>query len=153
MGRILGCRSGEITGLLSLPREHWEAIEADLLAKGFVLADIPSRVSWRAVLAYTTHADRQSALFRTTAGARGAWDTSEYLLALLVDIAQTELWAKTKDAKTGRNRPKPVRRPGDEPDADEIRYGTESMDLDDMKAWLDERRENPRPMAITEVVT
>ncbi|WP_052372591.1 DUF5361 domain-containing protein [Nocardia otitidiscaviarum] len=40
------------------------------------------------------------------------WGLKEMLLADMVDSLRWLVWAKTKDAQKGRNRPKPVPRPG-----------------------------------------
>lgn len=141
MGRSFRGGHGGIFGLLDLPREHWEAIEADLLTRGFLLSDVPHRLSWRALKAFAKHADRSSALYRVTVGPGAAWDAGEYMLAILVDLASAELYSKTRDAKSGRNRPKPLRRPGDAPDPDETRYGDASETVEEIGDWLRKRRE------------
>lgn len=97
MVQALRCECGGICGLLTLPREEWEAIESRLLKRGFVLADVPRRVSWRAV---------QSMLVEP-------WEDSEYLTAALLDVTRLLLWAKTEDGQRNMNRPKPIPRPGD----------------------------------------
>lgn len=111
------------------------------MGQGFVLADVPGRVSWRALKAAVAHAGRSSALYRVTAGPQAAWDTAEYMLAILVDLASAELWSKTKDAKAGRNRPKPLRRPGDAPEPEDVRYGDASETVEEIAVWLEKRRE------------
>ena len=43
-------------------------------------------------------------------------------------------WMRSKDGRKNRNRPKPVPRPGLEPD--EKTYGKDALDIDEMRAWL-----------------
>ena len=42
----------------------------------------------------------------------GAWSQTDMLLADIADRLAWLLWAKTKDAETGKNPPKPYPRPG-----------------------------------------
>lgn len=106
---------GGIRSLLTAPRELWEAIEADLLRSGWTLADVPSVVSWRAVLAMIRHAPREAATTRNIAPVASQWSQADYLLANLVDLLQLDVWFQTKNGRAGRKRPKPVRRPGEKP--------------------------------------
>lgn len=59
------------------------------------------------------HSPVESALVRAREPERSRWGVAEYLLAVIADSLRWLVWAKTKDAKRGRNRPKPVPRPGD----------------------------------------
>lgn len=97
MGCAFGRRPGGICGLLDLPREDWEAIESDLLSRGFTLADIPERVSWRAVVAML----------------RWPWGHAEHLAASVVDLLAVLVWQNTDDGQRGVNRPERLPRPGD----------------------------------------
>lgn len=46
------------------------------------------------------------------------WPLDQHLLASQVDLLKILVWQKTKDAKRGSNKPKPIPRPGiEEPDA------------------------------------
>ena len=96
-----------------LPRETWRALEADLLRCGFVLADIPRRVSWRAVVAFVAHLPRESATAIAAIGERARWGDSEHLLASLVDLMHLSVWMNSRDGQKGRNRPKALKRPGE----------------------------------------
>lgn len=97
MGGALRRVRGGIARLLTLPREEWEAIESRLLSRGFTLADVPGRVTWRAVKVMLRH----------------PWQDAEHLAALQVDVARLLLWTKTEDGSKGRNQPDPIPRPGD----------------------------------------
>lgn len=129
---------GGICGLLTLPVEQWGAVEADLLERGFVLADVPGKVSWRAVKSLVRHATRDSAFYRATVGAASLWGPGEYLLAVLVDLAQMELWAKTRDGHRNLHRPAPIRRPGEDVPDEEV-MGDASESIEEIDEWLRER--------------
>lgn len=61
------------------------------------------------------------------------WETLDsHLLAEVVDRLGLLLWAKTKDGQKGRNRPKPVDRPGRRPE----KLGRKPLPLDRMRKWL-----------------
>ena len=112
MGGPLGGLAGGILSLLDLPREYWEALEADLLRSGFTLADIPEKVTWRAVKARFEHATHGDALYLALHGDAVKWSDQEYLSAILVDLVALLVWFKTEDGQKNRNRPKPTPRPG-----------------------------------------
>jgi Family of unknown function (DUF5361) len=144
---------GGICGLLSLERAQWEAIEADLLARGFTLADIPRRVSWRALKVFISHAPRESAIFRVAGPVSAQWDTAEHLLAAAVDLLRVSVWQKTKDGSTGRNQPKPIKRPGDL-DPNRKFGGRTVMDLTEARDWVAKRRAGRlSPMKLAEEVS
>lgn len=79
------------------------------------MGDVPRRVSWRALLAYVEHLPRQSAAAAEMVGEKSRWSDSEHLLAALVDLTQLHVWMASKDGAKNRNRPKPLRRPGQAP--------------------------------------
>lgn len=102
-----------------------------------MLADVPHRLSWRALLAVVRHSPRTSALARHLVPAvehtaqLEVMRAAEYALRLL-------LWSKTKDAETGRNRPKPIRFPW-EPKIADAGFGDVRPDVlpvDEMRARL-----------------
>lgn len=138
MDRAFGCVAGGIQGLLELPREQWEAIEADLLAAGFVLADIPSRVTWRAVIAQTKLSRPGSALHAVAATDETPWPRIEQLMAVLVDGMNDLAWlymtAHTEDPPP---RPQRYPRPGvQQIEDDRIQhYGSEPIPANEFDAW------------------
>ena len=141
MGGALRDRCGGIVGLLTLPREQWQAIEADLLDRGFTYADVGSRVTWRALYAMVRHTRRGTALYSVVFGEAGQWGPAEHLTASLVDIQQVMLWMKTQDGQDGTNRPTPVRRPGAEApeDQDTQHFGSsaDAILVSEWDAWWD----------------
>ena len=150
MERPLGRDPGKLARLLTLPREQWEAIEADLLDKGFTLADVPSRLSYRAVIAMVRYTSRESALGQVVGGDEMAWSTSDHLLASLVDLTRWLVWAKSDDARRKRNKPEPLPRPGVV--NEKVVYGTASMTIEEADAWLADIHDNPRPLTPSEVL-
>lgn len=112
MGRPFRSFSGGILSLLDLPREYWEALEADLLRSGFTLADIPHKVTWRAVKARFEYTSQGDALHLALHGEAVKWSDQEHLTAILVDLIALLVWFKTEDGRKNRNRPKKVPRPG-----------------------------------------
>lgn len=82
------------------------------------------------------HSDRESAVARTIDPIGTAWGQDDHLLASLVDLTQTLVWMKTKDATKGRNRPKPLQRPGSGPD----KFGSASMSIEETEAWIASRK-------------
>lgn len=121
------------------------------MALGFTLADVPRRVSWRALLAFVSHAPRESALFRVAGPKAAQWGDMEYLTAVLIDLTQTAVWMQSKDGQSGRNRPKPIRRPG-QVDADR-KFGKAHMTLAEARQWQLERRASTPPMKLVEEVS
>lgn len=92
-----------------LPREQWEAIEADLLGLGFTLSDVPDRVSWRAVLNWLRWAPEGSAVGRQ----RSPWSSSEHRLADLADLMQGLIYVTKRAHFNGQPpAPAPLPRPG-----------------------------------------
>ena len=67
------------------------------------------------------------------------WGLGEFLSAEAVDTLRLLLWAKTKDAEKGANRPQPLPRPGVAVPQGE-RVG-EAMSVDELDAFLAGERE------------
>lgn len=66
------------------------------------------------------------------------WSLNEYLLADVVDTLRWLQWAKTEDGSRGRNRPRPVPRPGIEesPATVRTRFGSEPVPIAELDAFL-----------------
>lgn len=110
MAGALGCDPGGIQGLLTLPAEQWEAIEADCLATGWHVADL----NWREIRSIVKHSGPGSALYRVVHGELAAWTVTDHLLAHILDKAAWLVWAKSKDGLKNVRQPKPIPRPGDD---------------------------------------
>lgn len=131
MGRALRDQPGGIVGLLKLPREQWEAIEADLVDRGFTLADIPRRLSWRALSTWVSHAPTRTATVRIAHPEREGWESEDYWFAAIVDslAALRFMWARK-----GARRPEPIQRPGHKPNQRVFRGAP--LPIDEMQEWL-----------------
>lgn len=103
------------------------AIESDLIDKGMRLRDFMNpeddRHNWRDLLVILMHSKPGSAYYGEMLGEAEPWGLSEQLLAQIVDNQNIQIWFKTKDGEKGRNRPKPIQRPGVDPDQDVKRIG------------------------------
>lgn len=88
--------------------------------------------------AVVIRAQPESALHRA-ANPEWRWGLAEFLSAEAVDTLRLLLWAKTKDAEKGANRPHPLPRPGVAVPQGE-RVG-EAMDVDELDAFLARERE------------
>lgn len=140
---------GGILGLLTLPREKWEAIEADLLRTGYRLCDIPSRVGWRALRSFVTRAMPDTATYLAFDPDKG-WSTTTELQALMVDLLHLLVWMKTEDGHKNRRRPEPLPRPNAMPSdridgvvdasgehsANGSRFGDAAMTLEETRRFL-----------------
>lgn len=93
-----------------------ECVEADLIRAGMRLRwfyDTDSLdYSWRDLLVFIRHSPKGSAYYSLESGEESLWGVQEHLTANLVDLTNILVWFKTKDGSKGRNRPKPIPRPG-----------------------------------------
>ena len=91
-------------------------MEADLIRAGMRLRwfyDTDSLdYSWRDLLVLIRHSPKGSAYYSLESGEESLWGVQEHLTANLVDLTNILVWFKTKDGSKGRNRPKPIPRPG-----------------------------------------
>lgn len=100
---------------------------------GLRLRDLGSeRLSWGDLWTVVSFAPPDSALSRARNPEEGEWALETLLLAEAVDTLRVANWqrggAKKKDF------PKPIPRPGIEPDA--VTYGREAVPIDRMADWL-----------------
>jgi adenylate kinase family enzyme len=77
---------------------------------------------------------RTSNLARAVHGDEVEWSTADHLLALQFDALQIANWQRSKDGATGRNRPKPMPRPGLKPIGE--RVGRTQRTPEEVKAYL-----------------
>lgn len=110
-----GTQAGGIGGLVEFLREHGAAVEADLQHHyGIRLSDLTTgRLSWRRLRVLLDGLPLACEVNRELHGDVADWSTSDYLAALQVDALQVANWQRSTDGSTGRNRPKPLRRPND----------------------------------------
>lgn len=88
--------------------------------------------------ALVIRAQPESALHRA-ANPEWRWGLAEFLSAEAVDTLRLLLWAKTKDAEKGANRPRPLPRPG--VDQSGGQHVGEAMSVDELDAFLARERE------------
>ena len=130
-------------GLPALLRERREPIAADLIRfYGIPLSQVRERVTLWEFVAMVVHLPRESATWAAEHPDAAAWGLSEQLLAEVADSLHWLQWAKTADGSKGRNRPKPIPRPGIKSDErEERRIGSDPIPLDELADWLAWSRE------------
>lgn len=131
MGAALGHRPGGIVGLLCLPIDQWDALEADLLRAGSAMNDYPQRFSLRTLMSFFQHSPRGSAVYAAVYGERSEWGTLEELLALVVEALWDANWQR--QGRKHAKRPIPIRRPGRELPTGVKHYGGEGMSIDEFE--------------------
>jgi hypothetical protein len=100
---------------------------------GLDLCDLGDSLSYRRLRVILDRSPHDSAFARSIGGDAAEWSATEYLLAVIGDLLATANWQRSG----GGQRPKPIPRPGKQPE--ETRFGT-AMPLDDLKAMLDRPR-------------
>jgi len=140
----LRCRRGGIRGLLELIHQHREAIEYDLIALGLRLDWIGSdRLTWRDLWVIVQRSPASSALTRARDPEAAQWDTAAQLLAGIFDTLQVANWQRGPAKR--RDFPKPLARPGVEPDTANLIGSGAGIPMDEMArrlGWTD-RTEGP----------
>lgn len=126
-------RAGGIFGLCELLDEHAEAIEADLLDRGWRLAEVGRGFSWRDLLVMVRafQRDPESATARSMHGEH--WRPRDQLLAAIVDILQVGNWQRA--GKKSAPKPKPIPRPWEKPKGRTL--GARPIALSKFDAWWD----------------
>lgn len=110
---------------------------------GHRLAELgTSALTWRDLLVIAKECPHGSPLYRAVNGEESAaWGLDQQLLASIFDTLRLLVWMQSEDGAEGRNRPKPLPRPGVEPDEDKSVMGR-AVALVDMAEWL--ARRNPQ---------
>lgn len=126
---------GGIAGLCWLLSKHAEAIEYDLLALGLRLDDLGTdRLTWRDLYVVVHRSGPGSALIRELEPQRAAWASGAVLADLAahaVDLLAQGNWQR--QGKKSAPKPKPVPRPGKEPQGQ--KYGSEPIPVKDFDNW------------------
>ena len=91
-------------------------------------------LSWRDLLVIVQHTERGSALQASMHPEASPWGLREHLLAVIADGVTAGNWMQSKDGQKNRNRPKPIPRPGVEPD--DKRFGGKAESIDTIREWL-----------------
>lgn len=98
--------------IIANPRQR-EALQADLIKAGMRLRNFPSEEhTWGDLKIFIRHLDVHTSLYGVVYPDNSGWDRQNLLLANISDSLTWLQWAKTKDGRKGRNRPKPIPRPG-----------------------------------------
>ncbi|MGN2635339.1 DUF5361 domain-containing protein [Nocardia takedensis] len=92
-------------------------------------------MTWRDLKVVVACAPPDSALSRARRPDDHQWQLGQHLLADIADSLRWLVWAKTKDAQRGRNRPDRIPRPGLKSTAE--RYGSAAplTDMNDFLGW------------------
>lgn len=88
------------------------------------------------LLAIVRYAPRGSAIARATLGEDVEWSLTNQLLAAQVDLLAVLRWYKTEDGSRGRNRPKPIPRPGIADETETRQIGRDPVPLDELDEFL-----------------
>ncbi|MFD7843997.1 DUF5361 domain-containing protein [Nocardia sp. NPDC059764] len=105
-----------------------------MIALGLRLRQLGSEwLTWGDLMALVKFLPPESALLRSMQPEAHKWQLDQYLLAEMSDCLRWLVWAKSEDAKHGRNRPEPIPRPGLESNRE--RVGT-AMRVDRMNEFL-----------------
>lgn len=62
------------------------------------------------------------------------WGLSEHLLAVVADAVIAGNWMQSRDGQKNKNRPKPIPRPGVEPDRK--KFGGQAESMETIRDWL-----------------
>lgn len=141
-----------IVSMISVPKNR-EALAADLIAKNMRLRQFPSdEYTWSDLKIIIKHLDMHSALYGAVYPERAGWDRQNMLLADISDRLHWLQWAQTKDGRKGRNRPKPIPRPGY---VEEQRKGAKvaAAPLSEIKAKLAKRYADNAALAAPKTLT
>lgn len=134
---VYGLSHGELRNLLGTLEddERRRAIEADLIGLGLRLRYAGTdALMWHELYAVVTNLPATSALSRVQdpEGAGKGWGLTELLLAEATDALRVANWQR--GGGTRRDYPKPIPRPGIEPES--TTYGKGALPVDEMAAWL-----------------
>lgn len=135
--------------MISLARfteEHGEAIDYDLITKTrYQLNDIGGALTWSSLNSFIKNLGGDSALARDLGKSTG-WETAlktNAILADIYDLLQIINANLVNMASGGKKKMKikPYPRPGQDDD-NKRKIGRGAMPLNELRAWLNKRREN-----------
>lgn len=93
-------------------------------------------LSWRDLKVIITQSPQDSAIARSVDPELSQWDLTSHLLAMVGDYLAWIAWSKTTDGEKGRRKPKPIPRPGVEPDEDTRTFGSDPVPIDELEDFL-----------------
>lgn len=129
-------RAGGIFGLCELLDKHAEAIEADLLDRGWRLADVGVRYSWRDLLVMVRafQRDPETATSQSINGPH--WKVRDQLLAIIADALNWGNWQRA--GKRSAPKPKPIPRPWEKPKGKQL--GSKPIPMSKFHDWWDSKK-------------
>lgn len=146
--------------LLDFIDEHRDAVAYECIRLGQRLRNFPSSaLTYGDLMAIIRQSPVDSAISRAVDPEQSAWGLTEQLLALVADYAANQLWMGTEDAQKGRNRPKPIPRPGvvdDDENTEVKKFGSDPVpiaELDEFLGWAKAKVEQRMPARSRDPVT
>ena len=120
MGRGVWDPPGGIAQLVRIIDKHGRALEYDLMTRaGFTLEDVPSRVSFRALLSFVSHLGADSELVAELKPELAGWQGAQRVPMMLADVIDllNNIGYMYASSHRGKGKPKPkqprpYRRPG-----------------------------------------
>ena len=142
MGSRIRHHAGGILGAVEAIEAHGGALEYDLMTRaGMTLDDIPSRMSWRALINFYTHLDAGSALFKEISPEVADWQGTGRLPMLLADLIDSVNMMRYENSIMHRRRrgfrpkkPKPYPRPWVKEDKG-TKIGRDPIPAKDFDSW------------------
>lgn len=138
MAAGFGDRDGGILGLLEFVREREEAVEFELLERGYGLGDIGTmNLSWTELRTLLRRWSVTPGNAVCDAMHDRQWTISEQMLAQVIDLlaAGNYIAMRAAGSKSAK-KPKPIPRPWDDKPTT---YGKGAIPYDEMDAWLASR--------------
>ncbi|QFG09212.1 hypothetical protein SEA_GUANICA15_20 [Mycobacterium phage Guanica15] len=143
-GKDGGLIEGKIAQVCAAARQVEDAIRRDLITAGREFDD--GTLSWDDLYAFIFASPPNTAIFHAL---EKGWNTTDYLLAHVIDALKIGLWQKTEDAtkKPPRNVPKPFPRPADDEkkaDSQYVSVGTIAATKTTVGKFLEMRAEREK---------
>lgn len=136
MAEGLRYQPGGILSLVELIDEHYEAIEADLLDRGWRLAEVGRGLSWRDLLIMVRRFQRDPETATARAMHGEHWSVTDQLLAVIADLLQVGNWQRA--GKKSAPKPKPIQRPWERPK--NHRLGSKPIPISKFSDWWESKR-------------
>lgn len=122
-------------GLAQFVSEHRDAVQADLMKRGYTLSDIGGALSWDALDSFIAKTEPGSALSYELDPERAQWATLDGVNTLLADIYDllAQMDCNIRALHTGKRQQKPRRHPRPGRKAENKHIGRASVPVDDVK--------------------
>lgn len=141
MGRGVWDPPGGIAQLVRIIDKHGRALEYDLMTRaGFTLEDVPSRVSFRALLSFVSHLGADSELVAELKPELAGWQGAQRVPMMLADVIDllNNIGYMYASSHRGKGKPKPkqprpYRRPVAKDDSQKV--GSDPIPIKDFDEW------------------